>query len=65
MDRSVGLSTAADRAAPNVACTVCATHSQPHLVPWTQHAMGCGVRARLLLELPRATPETARRHMLD
>ena len=59
MDRSPGLTTATGRSQRDVTCTVCATHSQPQLVPWTQHAMGCAVRARLLLELPRTTPETA------
>ncbi len=61
MDRSPGLTTTSGRSQRDVTCTVCSTHSQPQLVPWTQHAMGCDVRARLLLELPRAAPETAGR----
>jgi hypothetical protein len=65
MDRSEGLGTAADPAKRKVTCIVCATHSQPHLVPWTQHAMGCVVRARLLLELPPTAPQPTRQPALD
>jgi hypothetical protein len=64
MDRSPGLTTAGGPQR-DVICAVCATHSQPHLVPWTQHAMGCRVRARLLLELPRTARETAGRLSTD
>jgi hypothetical protein len=28
-----------------ISCLTCATHSRPQDVPWSQHAIGCAIRA--------------------